>query len=66
MKPKKIKDTYRIVESLVNQERYYTNAGLPTKTIDGKVFIGVKKSPESKDVFFMLRENLRFVNLDRR
>lgn len=44
------------VRSKITQDIYYTNEALPTKEIDGKLFIGVKKSETDKNIFFMNKE----------
>lgn len=61
MKSKKTKERYRMVESLFNQDRYYAAEHLPTKTIDGKLYISVKKNPGDRQTFWMLKENLKYV-----
>lgn len=61
MRQKKIKEKYRMVESLFNQDQYYAAEHLPTKTIDGKLYISVKKKLGDKQTFWMLKENLKYV-----
>jgi hypothetical protein len=61
MKPKKIKQLYKVVESLVNKDQYYTADSFPTKTIDGKIYITVKKNPGDRQTFWMLKENMKYV-----
>lgn len=44
------------VKSKINSDLYYTSKDFPEKVIDGKVFIGVKKSPSDKTLHYMLKE----------
>lgn len=44
------------VKSKINSDYYYTSKDFPEKVIDGKVFIGVKKSPSDKSLHYMLKE----------
>lgn len=46
------------VRSKITQDIYYTNENLPTKEIDGKIFIGVKKNERDRDIFYMNKENM--------
>ncbi len=47
-----------VVKSIVNSDIYYSSKDFPEKIIDGKVFIGVKKSPTDKSLFYMLKQNM--------
>lgn len=46
------------VRSIFNNDTYFTSKEFPSKYIDGKEFIGVKKFEKDKKIFFMLKENL--------
>lgn len=46
------------VRSKINSDAYYSSADFPTKIIDGKTFVGVKKSPSDSTLKYMLKENL--------
>lgn len=49
------------IKSKINSDYYFTSKDFPEKIIDGKVFIGVKKSPSDKTLNFMLKENVEKV-----
>lgn len=49
------------IKSKVNSDSYYTSKDFPEKVIDGKVFIGVKKTPTDKTLHYMLKENMEKV-----
>lgn len=55
-KVKKIPAPLVKVKSKINSDYYYTSKDFPEKVIDGKVFIGVKKSPSDKTLRYMLKE----------
>jgi hypothetical protein len=61
--PKIKKTPYTLfrVKSKVNSDFYYTSKDFPEKVIDGKVFIGVKKTPTDKTLHYMLKENMEKV-----
>jgi hypothetical protein len=44
------------VRSKITQDIYYTSESLPTKKIDGILFVGIKKSETDKRIFFMNKE----------
>lgn len=46
------------IRSKVNSDLYYSSTDFPEKVIDGKVFIGIKKTPSDKTLFYMLKENV--------
>ena len=45
------------VKSKFNSDTYYTSEDFPEKIIDGKKFIGVKKTPSDNRVNYILKEN---------
>jgi len=46
------------VKSKVNADTYYTSKDFPEKIIEGKSFIGVKKTPTDKTLHYMLKQNM--------
>lgn len=50
------------VKSKINSDVYYTSKDFPEKVIDGKKFIGVKKTPSDSSLNFMLKENVVYVS----
>jgi len=46
------------VKSKVNSDTYYTSKDFPEKIIEGKSFIGVKKTPTDKTLHYMLKQNM--------
>lgn len=49
------------VKSLFNGDLYFTSENFPSKIIDGKEFIGVKKNATDKTIHYMMKENLEYV-----
>lgn len=49
------------VRSKISNDIFYHSKSFPTKEIDGKLFIGVKKNEKDSDIFFMKKENMEFV-----
>lgn len=47
------------IKSLINNDTYFTSKNFPSKYIDGKEFIGVKRTENDKKIFFMLKENVK-------
>lgn len=58
MGKKKSQAPFYRIRSKINQDIYYTSKDMPTKEIDGHVFIGVKKSEKDHSIFFMKKENM--------
>lgn len=52
---------YNIVESLIDKSQYYTHNKMPTKVIDGKTYIGVKRKQNDKQILYVLKENVTYV-----
>lgn len=44
------------IKSKVNSDVYYTSIDFPQKDIDGKTFIGVKKTPTDKTLHFIVKD----------
>jgi len=44
------------IKSKVNSDVYYTSSDFPQKTIDGKVFIGVKKTPTDRTLHYIVKD----------
>ena len=44
------------VKSKVNSDVYYTSSDFPQKDIDGKKFIGVKKTPTDKTLHYIVKD----------
>lgn len=61
-KQKKFRAPLVKVKSKINSDVYYTSKDFPEKVIDGKKFMGVKKSPSDSSLHFMLKENMVFVS----
>lgn len=49
------------VKSIINNDTYFTSENFPTKYIDGKEFIGVKKSESDKQIYYMMKENVEYM-----
>jgi hypothetical protein len=47
------------VKSIINSDFYYSSKDFPEKIIDGKTFIGVKKTPTDKTLHYMLKSNMK-------
>lgn len=58
MKKSVFKSTLYKVRSKVNSDTYYTSKDFPEKIIEGKSFIGVKKTPADKTLHYMLKQNM--------
>lgn len=56
-KKKKVLSPLYKVASKINSDMYYTSVDFPSKVIDGKVFMGVKKYPSDKTLNYVLKEN---------
>jgi hypothetical protein len=50
------------VKSIFNNDFYYSSESFPTKTIDGELFVGVKKNMNDSEIFFMKKDNLEIFN----
>jgi hypothetical protein len=50
------------VKSIFNNDFYYSSESFPTKTIDGELFVGVKKNKNDNETFFMKKDNLEICN----
>jgi hypothetical protein len=46
------------VKSKINSDTYYSSMDFPEKIIDGKRFIGVKKTPSDNNLNYILKENV--------
>ena len=46
------------IRSKVNSDMFYTSKDFPEKVIEGKTFIGVKKTPTDKTLHYMLKQNM--------
>jgi hypothetical protein len=44
------------VRSKVNSDVYYTSSDFPQKDIEGKKFIGVKKTPTDKTLHYIVKD----------
>jgi hypothetical protein len=58
---RKQRPTLRKVKSLFNGDMYYTSENFPSKYIDGKEFIGVKKTETDRQIHYMMKENLEYL-----
>lgn len=57
------KETQKLVKvrSIFNGDTYFTSDRFPTKYIDGKEFVGVKKSESDNQILYMMKENLEYI-----
>ena len=55
-KYKKVRSPLIKVRSKVNSDIYYTSSDFPHKCIEGKKFIGVKKTPTDKNLHYVLAD----------
>lgn len=46
------------VRSKINSDVYYSSQDFPSRIIDGKTFMGVKKTPSDSVLHYMLKENM--------
>lgn len=44
------------IRSKINSDVYYTSADFPKKTIDGKDFIAVKKTPADRTLHYVMKD----------
>ena len=52
---------YRI-QNKINNDVYYTSPDFPQKTIDGKIFIGVKKTPTDRTLHYIAKDPMVKIN----
>ena len=52
------------IRSKVNSDTFYTSKDFPEKVIEGKTFIGVKKTPTDKTLHYMLKQNMVKVSVE--